>query len=175
MPPACRTRSYSSTCQSWDSIWVVSGLNPMPSSWMNAREIAGQSTSGSAARCADQVPVAPENLARYSDAPTWAATRSRRHTNTASSLPIVVGVAGWPCVRESIAASRCCSASARSESMTACSLGSHTPSMARWTVSAYEAELMSSLVHAKCVSSAIESRPSAESRSRTRYSTAFTS
>ena len=55
------------------------------------------------------------------------------------------------------------------------SFGSHTVVTARWTVSAYEAELMSSLVHAKCVSSAIESSPSADSRSRTRYSTAFTS
>ena len=34
---------------------------------------------------------------------------------------------------------------------------------------------MSSLVAAKCVSSAMRSRPSACSRSRTRYSTAFTS
>ena len=90
---------------------------------MNARVSAGQSTSGSAAMCADHVPVAPENFARYSDASTCAATRSRRQTNTASSLPIVVGVAGWPWVRESIAASRCASASPRSVAITSRSFG----------------------------------------------------
>ncbi len=35
---------------------------------MNERVSSGQSTSGSAATCADQVPVAPENFARYSPA-----------------------------------------------------------------------------------------------------------
>ena len=59
--------------------------------------------------------------------------------------------------------------------MTARSFGSQTRCTARCTVRAYEVELMSSLVQAKCVSSAIASRPSADSRSRTRYSTALTS
>ena len=88
---------------------------------------------------------------------------------------MVEGVAGCPWVRDSIGASRWATASSRSASMTARSFGSHTRSTARCTVSAYEAELTSSLVHAKWVSSAIASRPSVESRSRTRYSTALTS
>ncbi len=128
MPFACRIRSYSSTCQSCDSIWVVSGLKPRSSDSMNSRETAGQSASGSAARWADHVPVAPENFARKSDASTCAAMRSRRHAKTASSLPIVVGVAGCPCVRDSIAASRCATDRALSAAMTERSFGSQTSS-----------------------------------------------
>jgi hypothetical protein len=66
-------------------------------------------------------------------------------------------------------------ASERSDPITVRSFGSQTSVTARFTMSAYDVELMSSLVHAKWVSSAIESSPSFESLSRTRYSTAFTS
>ncbi len=142
---------------------------------MNVRESSAQSTSGSAARCADHVPVAPENLARYSPPEICRATRSRRQAKTAISLPMVEGVAGCPCVRESIAASRCFTERSVSAAVTSRSFGSHTRSTARFTVRAYEAELMSSLVHAKWVSSAMASRPRVVRRSRTRYSTALTS
>ena len=47
---------------------------------------------------------------------------------------MVDGVAGWPCVRESIAASRCSTARAASVSMTPRYFGSHTSRTASRTV-----------------------------------------
>ena len=62
--------------------------------------------------------------------------RSVRQALYLSALTMVVGVAGWPCVRASIAASRCLTARAARMSVTALSLGSHTRVTARFTVSA---------------------------------------
>ena len=62
---------YSSACQSCDSICVVNGFHVRPIRLVtNSRETATQSTSGQAARCAPNVPVAPLILPRYS----WALT-----------------------------------------------------------------------------------------------------
>ncbi len=98
---------YSSACQSCDSICVVSGFHVSPMRLVtNSLETAIQSTSGQAARCAPNVPVAPLILPRYSCALTLFSWRFRRYTYTASSLPSVVGVAGWPWVRDSMALSR---------------------------------------------------------------------
>ena len=62
--------------------------------------------------------------------------RPSRWAKTASSLPIVVGVAGWPCVRDSIAASRCSTASAAIASITPRNFGSQTLRTASRTVTA---------------------------------------
>ena len=59
-----RSRSYSSACQSWDSIWVVSGFQRRGRATRRTRaRCRGQSASGSATRCAANVPVAPAELA----------------------------------------------------------------------------------------------------------------
>ena len=64
---AWATVPYSSACQSWLSICVVSGFHVRPMRLVtNSRETAIQSTSGQAARCAPKVPVAPLILPRYS-------------------------------------------------------------------------------------------------------------
>ena len=64
MRPACAIEVYSSACQSWDSICVVSGFQSRPRDVTNSRDSAGQSADGSATTCAENVPVAPLNLPR---------------------------------------------------------------------------------------------------------------
>ena len=64
---AWETVEYSSACQSWLSICVVSGFQVRPMRLVtNSRETATQSTSGHAARWAPNVPVAPLILPKYS-------------------------------------------------------------------------------------------------------------
>src|SRR5690349_16220017 len=59
--------------------------------------------SGAAATCALKLPVAPLILPSISTAASLARARFRRWATFAISLPSVVGVAGWPWVRASIA------------------------------------------------------------------------
>ena len=78
---ACETVEYSSACQSWLSICVVSGFQVSPMRLAtNSRDTAIQSTSGSAARCAPKVPVAPLILPRYSWDSRCFSCRFRRYT-----------------------------------------------------------------------------------------------
>ena len=88
---------------------------------------------------------------------------------------MVVGVAGCPWVRESMAASLYLSAKTFRESTSVLALGSQTSVTASRIVIAYERLLISSLVQAKWVSSRRSSRPNFKTRSRIKYSTALTS
>ncbi|OLT54560.1 hypothetical protein BJF88_08570 [Cellulosimicrobium sp. CUA-896] len=129
------------------------------------------------------MPVAPLSLPRYSAAPMRRSWRRRRCASTASSLPSVVGVAGWPWVRLSSGTAACSRAMSASWSASAVAAGSHTCSTAPRTMSAYDRLLTSSLVHAKWTSSptpgSTVSAPSdsgaVASRRLTKYSTALTS
>ena len=80
--------------------------------------------------------------------------RWSRCASTASSLPIVVGVAGWPWVCASSGTSRRSDAMVATASTSACAVGSQTCSTAPLTISAYDRLLMSSLVQQKWMSSA---------------------
>jgi hypothetical protein len=76
---AWATRSYSSACQSCDSICVVSGFQVRPRLSTKEREIEVQSRSGAATTWAEKVPVAPENLPRNSDPAICDRIRPRRY------------------------------------------------------------------------------------------------
>ena len=105
---------------------MVSGFHVSPRWLTKDREISGQSVSGAAAVCAANVPVAPLSLPRNSVSATRCTWRPRRCANTASSLPRVVGVAGWPWVWDSMGvafASRAIVATAATSSRAA---GNHT-------------------------------------------------
>ncbi len=67
----------------------------------------------------------------------------------AISLPIVVGLAGWPWVRDSIGTSARSCARATKRAMTRSSVGSITCLRASFSISACEVLLMSSEVQAK--------------------------
>ena len=176
MPPACRTRSYSSTCQSCDSICVVSDveadaeplderarqLGPVDVGFGGEVRRPGAGRAGELGEILGRLDLRRDALEPPDEDGELLAHRRRRRglavrADEHRRIPVL---------------DRRGRASA---AMTARSFGSQTAVTARWTVSAYDAELMSSLVHAKCVSSAIASSPSADRRSRTRYSTAFTS
>ena len=95
--------SNSAAMPSCGSICVVYGLNSRPSSSRPCARSASQSTVGIRDEVrvvvADRaVDLARERRCRESRA----IARSRRATTLAISLPSVVGVAGWPCVRASI-------------------------------------------------------------------------
>jgi len=94
----------------------------------------------------------------------------------AISLPIVDGVAGCPCVRESSGTAAQSSAIAASASMMRSIAGSMTCSRASRTISAWLRLLMSSEVQAKCTNSSPAAAPGIPAmRSFRKYSTAFTS
>ena len=130
------TSAYSSACQSCDSICVVSGFQVRPRCSTKVCETATQSAPGTAARCAPYVPVAPLILPRYSAPSIRRSWRRSRWASTASSLPSVVGVAGWPCVRASIGTAACSRAIAATWSARARAAGSHTCWTASRTMSA---------------------------------------
>jgi hypothetical protein len=88
----------------------------------------------------------------------------------------VVGLAAWPCVRESIGSPACLRAFARSAATISSSLGSITFSRDSATMSAYARLLMSSEVHAKWMnSSARLASAFAQSFDFSQYSIALTS
>lgn len=94
----------------------------------------------------------------------------------AISLPSVVGLAGWPCVRDSIgnAANSC--AMARNDAITPSSAGSSVSARASLSISACDTLLMSSDVHAKWMNSDTPVTSALfASRSFSQYSIAFTS
>ena len=94
----------------------------------------------------------------------------------AISLPIVVGLAGWPCVRESIGASARSCASATKRAITRSSAGSITSHRASLSIKACEVLLMSSEVHAKWMNSDTLSTSALPAKCFfSQYSTAFTS
>jgi hypothetical protein len=78
-----------------------------------------------------------------------ASWRWSRQASTASSLPIVVGVAGWPWVWASSGTSRRSEAIVASASTSAVARGSQTSVTAPLTITAYDRLLTSSLVHAE--------------------------
>ena len=82
------------------------------------------------------MPVAPLILPRYSWPAMRRVWRVRRCTNTAISLPSVVGVAGWPCVRESMGVSAASAAIAETVATAARAAGSQTCSTASRTPTA---------------------------------------
>jgi len=138
----CSTRlnramsAYSSACQSCGSICVVSGFHVSPSPSTNVRATSSQSVPGMATACAAYVPVAPLILPRYSARSTRASWRRSRAASTASSLPSVVGVAGWPWVRASIGTAAVARASSASASTSRAAAGNHTSRTAERTVRA---------------------------------------
>ena len=81
------------------------------------------------------------------------AARCRRATTLAISLPSVVGLAGWPWVRDSIGTPALSCASSVSLAITACSAGSSTVSRAALSIMPCEVLLMSSEVQAKWMNS----------------------
>ena len=92
---ACEMRVYSSACQSCDSICVVSGFQSRPRLSTNSREMRGQSASGIGDEVRGERAGRAAELAQVLAVPRSASrTRSSRWTKTASSLPMVVGVAG---------------------------------------------------------------------------------
>ncbi len=94
----------------------------------------------------------------------------------AISLPTVVGLAVWPCVRLSMGTSACRWAISRSLSTMRSSAGSTTWSRPARSCSAWLVLLMSSLVQAKCTNSAaFSSSGRASNFALIQYSTAFTS
>lgn len=93
--------------QSCGSICVVSGLWTRFIDSTKRREIAGQSASGIAARCALKLPTAPFHLPRMGTACQRASANPTRAATLANSLPRVVGLAVWPWVLESIGSAAC--------------------------------------------------------------------
>ncbi len=101
---------------------------------------------------------------------------TRRATTLATSLPTVVGLAVWPCVRLNIGTSANSIAILVSRSRILSSAGSSTSARARCSISAWLVLLMSSLVQAKCTNSpAAFSSGLLSKRDFSQYSTAFTS
>ncbi len=94
------------------SAWCTRSSS-MPSDSTSCRPICAQSTSGYAATCALKLPTAPFTLPRIATLANCSSAPRSRCTNTATSLPSVVGVAAWPCVRAIIASSACACAIAR--------------------------------------------------------------
>ncbi|KOF53389.1 hypothetical protein AD428_13765 [Achromobacter sp. DMS1] len=122
------------------------------------------------------MPVAPLSLASGSTAATAAMARSRRAATLANSLPRVVGLAGWPWVRDSMGWSACAAAISVSLAAISRRRGTSTRSRARVSMSACEVLLMSSEVQAKWMNSAARaSSASSATFSLSQYSTAFTS
>mmetsp|Transcript_1814 Transcript_1814/g.2880 ORF Transcript_1814/g.2880 Transcript_1814/m.2880 type:complete len:252 (+) Transcript_1814:923-1678(+) len=173
-----RSKAWNSSArQSCGSICVTYGFHTSPNDSTSRLAIAGQSTAGLATTCALYEPTAPAILPRTSTPRidlTWARMRC---TTLASSLPTVVGVAGWPCVCESIGTSASSCAMPVSFVSSSASMGRRTSSRASATISAYDRLLMSSEVHAKwknssCDASAELAPPKCSLR---KYSTALTS
>ena len=123
--------------------------------------------------------MAPLSLPRNSASSTRRSWRPMRQARTASSLPIVVGVAGWPWVCASSGVSRSAADISVSAPTSPAARGSQTCCTAPLTMTAYERLLMSSLVHAKWTSSARPASAGSGARARSRflrkYSTALTS
>ena len=82
------------------------------------------------------------------------AARFNRETILAISLPNVVGLAVWPCVRANIANEAFSCAILRSFSITACKAGSTTSSRAALIIMPWDVLLISSEVQAKWMNSA---------------------
>ena len=126
------------------------------------------------------MPTAPFILASSCTAAICARARCRRATTLAISLPTVVGLAVWPCVRLSIgtSASACARASSLSDDAVE-RRQQHLVARGR-SISAWLVLLMSSLVHAKCTNSAAAASAgwlsaAAVQRDLSQYSTALTS
>ena len=92
--------------QSCGSICVVYGLNSRPRPSTHARASASQSTSGIGDKVRVVVADRAVDLALERHARDRRDRASSRATTLAISLPSVVGVAGWPCVRASIGSVR---------------------------------------------------------------------
>ena len=90
-----------------------------PATRRNSRLTAGQSTLGQRGHVrvvvADRAVPLGEDLHACRNAPARAQSRA---TTLANSLPSVVGLAVWPCVRDSIGSAACSCAKPRSFSMT---------------------------------------------------------
>ncbi len=100
----------------------------------------------------------------------------RRMSTLAISLPTVVGLAVWPCVRLSMGTSAKAWDISRSLRMMRSSPGSTTWSRPERSCRAWLVLLMSSLVQAKCTNSdAFSSSGRASNLALIQYSTAFTS
>ncbi|MCY1222137.1 hypothetical protein D9M72_342160 [compost metagenome] len=105
----------------------------------------------------------------------WIA-RARRAATLAISLPSVVGLAGWPWVRDSIGCVALSLASSTRRACTRLSAGTMTPSRAPLSIMPCEVLLMSSEVQAKWMNSlAASSSALPLTCSLSQYSTAFTS
>ena len=115
---------------------MVSGFHARPRPSTKERETVGQSAPGAPTTWAAHVPVAPLIFPRYSVAATRAIWRPKRWANTAISLPMVTGVAGWPCVRASMGMSAPARARATRRPWRARAAGSHTCSVAALMVRA---------------------------------------
>ena len=101
---------------------------------------------------------------------------ARRATTLAISLPTVVGLAVWPCVRDSIGTAASVCAICVSLPISPSRPGSSTCSRAAFSISAWLVLLMSSLVQAKWMNSdAAFSSGRDSQRDFSQYSTAFTS
>ncbi len=93
---------------------------------MNERLTSAQFSPGSAARWALKLPTAPFHLPRIPTDVQRFCARASRATKLATSLPRVVGLAGCPCVRASIAMSAYRWASSRKPEIRASSVCSST-------------------------------------------------
>jgi len=147
------TVSKSDAMKSCGSICVVYGLCTNPRDSTKPLAKAGQSAAGAAERWAWYEPVAPAILPRTSSLSSAAICGRSRATTLAISLPTVVGVAGCPCVCESIGTSASECAIWTSLSTILRIVGSSTFARASRSISAYDRLLMSSEVHAKWMNS----------------------
>ncbi|MCY1527751.1 hypothetical protein D9M68_628280 [compost metagenome] len=122
------------------------------------------------------MPTAPFILPSSCTEAICARAFESRTATLAISLPTVVGLAVWPCVRESIDTSANWCAISRSLAIRPSMAGSITFSRAAWICRAWLVLLMSSLVQAKCTNSAAASSSGRASNfDLIQYSTAFTS
>mmetsp|Transcript_3534 Transcript_3534/g.7542 ORF Transcript_3534/g.7542 Transcript_3534/m.7542 type:complete len:225 (-) Transcript_3534:484-1158(-) len=126
----------SSAMKSCGSICVTYGLCDSPSDSTNLLANVGQSESGQADTCALYEPTAPAILPRISTASTALSWARSRCATLASSFPMVVGVAGCPCVCESIGTSANWCACSTTLSMMSCITGTITSRRASRSISA---------------------------------------
>ena len=141
---------------------------------MTVLESFSQSVFGYAERCALKLPTAPFIFAGMTRRSISAAWRLRRAVTTASSLPTVVGEAGWPCVCASIGTLAHSFAIAAIFAVIS-SIAARSTFLPSRSMSACDMLLMSSLVQAKWMNSPRFSSEVPFTFSLRKYSTAFTS